>query len=121
MGHFAKSSSRRRVILAALVSFVFIGGLSAATIYVACSPTSYSVTSSAPPPSANWTNTSGAVWTPGGNFPGTCSGDSASDTNGSPTTLIINTTIPNPLAGLNLGCAGCVIDIQSGGSLSLAG
>jgi len=86
-----------------------------------CIPTVYNVTSSAPPPVGNWTDTSGAVWTPSGGFPGCAPGDSANDLNASPTTLIINSAIPNPLISLNLGCNGCVIDVQSGGSLTLAG
>ena len=86
-----------------------------------CVPNVYNVTSSAPPPIGNWTDTSGAVWTPAGGFPGCAPGDSANDLNASPTTLIINSAIPNPLISLNLGCNGCVIDIQPGGSLTLAG
>ena len=86
-----------------------------------CIPTVYNVTSSAPPPTGNWTDTSGAVWTPAGGFPGCAPGDAAMDLNATPTTLIINSAIPNPLISLNLGCNGCVIDIQSGGSLTLAG
>ena len=89
--------------------------------FAVCVPTVYNVTSSAPPPIGNWTDTSGAVWTPAGGFPGCAPGDVAQDLNASPTTLIINSPIPNPIIGLNLGCNGCVIDIQSGGSLTLAG
>jgi uncharacterized repeat protein (TIGR01451 family) len=86
-----------------------------------CVPTVYSVTSSAPPPSANWTDTSGALWVPTGGFPGCAPGDSASDTNATPTTIVINSAIPNPIISLNLACNGCVIDVQSGGLLTLAG
>jgi uncharacterized repeat protein (TIGR01451 family) len=88
----------------------------------ACSPsTAYNVTSSAPPPLGNWTDTSGAVWSPSGGFPGCATGDTAADTNGTSTVLIVNSAIPNPIIGLNLTCAGCTVDIQSGGSLTLAG
>jgi hypothetical protein len=93
----------------------------AASANFICVPTVYNVTSSAPPPLGNWTDTSGAVWTPAGGFPGCATGDSAADTNGTPTVLIINSAIPNPISGPNLTCAGCTIDIQSGGSLTLAG
>src|SRR6478672_11983756 len=112
---------RRSIFLpSALITLAAIGVIGAATA-LACVTNSYSVTSSAPPPSANWTDTSGALWTPGGGFPGCAPGDTASDTNASPTTFIVNSVIPNPIAGLNLACNGCVIDVQSGGQLTLAG
>jgi uncharacterized repeat protein (TIGR01451 family) len=112
---------RRPIFLAsALLTLAAAAAISAATAVV-CSTAAYSVTSSAPPPSGNWTDTSGAVWTPPGGFPGCASGDTAADTNGSPTTIIVNSVIPHPIAGLNLACNGCVIDVQSGGQLTLAG
>jgi len=101
----------------ALAAFALIG---AATVLAVCSTNNYAVTNSAPPPIGNWTDTSG-LWSPTGGFPGCATGDTASDTNGSPTTLIINSAIPNPISGLTLNCPGCTIDIQSGGSLTLAG
>ena len=94
-------------------------GIAAAGLAV-CIPTVYTVTSSAPPPSFNWTDTSGA-WTPSGGFPGCSPGDTAADVNPSPTTIIVNSPIPNAIVGLNLNCPGCVIDLQPGGSLTLAG
>src|SRR5436309_3412922 len=99
------------------VAALAVVGVAAAQV---CTTNAYVVTSSAPPPSGNWTDTSGAVWSPPGGFPGCAAGDSATDTNASPTTLIINSSIANPIIGLNLNCNGCVIDIQSGGSLALA-
>jgi uncharacterized repeat protein (TIGR01451 family) len=99
------------------VAALAVVGVAAAQV---CATNAYVVTSSATPPTANWTNTSG-VWNPSGGFPGCASGDSAADTNASPTTLIINGSIANPIVGLNLNCNGCVIDVQSGGSLALAG
>jgi uncharacterized repeat protein (TIGR01451 family) len=112
---------RRRTVL---VSFAFTALLllagAATAIFAVCVPTAYTVTSSAPPAIANWTTTVG-VWQQSGGFPGCAPGDTASDTNASPTTLIINNNIPNPIIGLALNCNGCVIDIQSGGSLTLAG
>jgi uncharacterized repeat protein (TIGR01451 family) len=112
---------RRSIFLpSALITLAAIGVIGAATA-LACVTNSYSVTSSAPPPSGNWTDTSGALWTPGGGFPGCSTGDTASDTNASPTTIIVNSVIPNPIVGLNLGCNGCVIDVQPGGQLTLAG
>jgi len=111
----------RRVIVAALLSFILITGIGTAAA-ITCNPnTSYSVTTSAPPSSGNWTDTSGAVWSPTAGFPGCATGDSAADTNGTSTTIIVNSAIPNPIVGLNLACSGCIIDVQSGGSLSLAG
>jgi uncharacterized repeat protein (TIGR01451 family) len=114
---------RRPILyLSALLTFIVLATVGAATAVYACSAnTAYSVTSSAPPPSANWTDTSGAVWTPAGGFPGCATGDSAADTNASPTILVVNSPISNPLAGLTLSCPGCAILIQSGGSLTLSG
>ena len=108
-----------RPFLVAFCATIVIG--IAGIAFSICIPTVYNVTSSAPPPIGNWTDTSGAVWTPAGGFPGCAPGDAAQDLNASPTTLVINSAIPNPLIGLNLGCNGCVIDIQPGGSLTLAG
>jgi uncharacterized repeat protein (TIGR01451 family) len=111
-----------RTFLASLsVTIMVIAVLGTATAFAICVPTVYSVTSSAPPPIGNWTDPSGAVWSPPGGFPGCAPGDVAQDLNASPTTLIINSAIPNPIIGLNLNCPGCAIDIQSGGSLILAG
>src|SRR5258708_12889373 len=103
----------RRIVIAALISTsVFFASL--VTVALAFGvPTAYSVTSSAPPASANWTTTSG-LWTPSGGFPGCAPGDSASDTNASPTTLNIDSSIPNPIIGLNLASTGRVIDVQPG-------
>src|SRR4029079_9307946 len=114
---------RRPIFVAsAFLTLSVATAIGAATISIVCTPnTAYSVTSSAPPPTANWTTTSGALWTPPGGFPGCSTGDTASDTNASPTTIVVNSVIPNPIAGLNLACNGCVIDIQSGGQLTLAG
>ncbi|HEV7427903.1 MAG TPA: hypothetical protein VGQ46_16225 [Thermoanaerobaculia bacterium] len=111
----------RTILTSSAVTLLAIAVLGTATAFAVCVPTVYNVTSSAPPPSANWTDTSGAVWTPSGGFPGCAPGDTAADTNGSPTTLIINSAITNAIIGLNLSCPGCAIDIQSGGSLTLAG
>ena len=83
-----------------------------------CSTTAY-VTSSSPPLSANWTDTSGVLWNPSGGFPGCATNDSASDN--ASTTIIVNTAITNSIAGLTMACSSCTIDIQSGGSLTLAG
>jgi uncharacterized repeat protein (TIGR01451 family) len=108
------------VFVSTLVTFSLVAILGVATAYAVCVPTVYSVTGSAPPASGNWTSTSG-VWTPSGGFPGCAPGDSASDTNVSPTTLIVNSLIPNPIISLNINCNGCAIVIQSGGQLALAG
>jgi len=111
----------RTILISSAVTLAAIALLGTATAFAICVPTVYNVTSSAPPPIGNWTDTSGAVWTPAGGFPGCAPGDAAQDVNATPTTLIINSAIPNPLISLNLGCNGCVIDIQPGGSLTLAG
>lgn len=111
----------RRIARIAAALTMALSVLVAGTLFAICVPTVYTVTSSAPPPTGNWTDTSGAVWTPNGGFPGCAPGDTAADLNGTPTTLIINSAIPNPIIGLNLSCPGCTIDIQSGGSLALAG
>jgi len=117
-----RGAAFRRPILfvSSLLTLALVAVLGVATAYAICVPTAYSVTASAPPPLANWTTTVG-VWQPSGGFPGCATGDSASDTNFSPTTLIIDSSIPNPIVGLNLSCSGCGIFIQSGGSLTLAG
>src|SRR3954453_20673222 len=91
----------RTILTSSALTILAIAVLGTATAFAVCVPTVYNVTSSAPPPSANWTDTSG-VWTPSGGFPGCAPGDTAADTNGSPTTLIINSAIPNPIIGLNL-------------------
>jgi uncharacterized repeat protein (TIGR01451 family) len=116
-------SLRRRPIFvaSALLTLIVATAIGAATIAVVCAPTAYTVTSSSAPPSANWTTTNGVLWTPPGGFPGCGTGDSASDTNASPTTIIVNSVIPNAIVGLNLACNGCVIDVQTGGQLTLAG
>src|SRR5438270_154512 len=87
----------------------------------ACQP--YTVTSSGTPASANWTDTS-ALWTPTGSYPGQNTAcDTAADTNPTATVIVVNTAVPNPIAGLNLACStpGCIVDIQPGGSLTLNG
>jgi uncharacterized repeat protein (TIGR01451 family) len=116
------AASRRRPIFiaSALITFALLALIGVAVAQAVCIPTSYTVTGSAPPPIANWTDTSG-LWVPSGGFPGCAPGDSAADTNASPTTIAINSTIPNPIIGLNLACNGCVIDVQPGGQLTLAG
>jgi uncharacterized repeat protein (TIGR01451 family) len=111
----------RTILTSSALTLLAIALLGTATAFAICVPTVYNVTSSAPPPIGNWTDTSGAVWTPASGFPGCAPGDAAQDLNATPTTLIINSAIPNPLISLNLGCNGCVIDIQPGGSLTLAG
>ena len=69
----------------------------------------------------NWTDIS-TLWTPSGSYPGRDTNcDTASDTSSTATTIAINTAITYPIAGLDLSCNGCVIDIQTGGSLTLAG
>jgi uncharacterized repeat protein (TIGR01451 family) len=107
------------VITAALTMAITVlaGG---SVLASSCVTTDYAVTGSAPP-TGNWADSSGALWTPAGGFPGCATGDTATDTNGSPTVFTVNSAIPNPIAGLNLSCNGCEIDIVSGGSLTLAG
>jgi uncharacterized repeat protein (TIGR01451 family) len=117
----AALARRPKFFVSLLLTVAVAVAIGAATALAVCVPTVYTVTSSAPPPLGNWTDTSGAVWTPSGGFPGCAPGDTASDTNPTSTTLIVNTTIPNPIIGLNLNCAGCTIDIQSSGHLTLAG
>jgi fibronectin-binding autotransporter adhesin len=104
------------------VVLTFAGLLLIPVDAAACTSTAFTVTPFAPPPAGNWTNTSGSVWSTAGSYPGQlCTGDTASDTNGSPTTLFVASAIPNALGGLTLNCPGCTIDIQSGGQLGLAG
>src|SRR5438105_3520634 len=108
-----------RVFVSALVSFILIG-LAGAAALIGCVPTVYSVTASAPPPTANWTTTAG-LWTPSGGFPGCAPGDSAADTNASPTTVIVNSSIPNPVIGITFNSSGSVVEIDSGGVLTIDG
>lgn len=75
----------RTVLVSCCLTIAAIAVMGAATAFTVCVPTAYSVTSSAPPASANWTDTSG-LWTPAGGFPGCAPGDSASDTNASAST-----------------------------------
>jgi uncharacterized repeat protein (TIGR01451 family) len=83
--------------------------------------TAYTVTPAATG-TLNWTDTA-SLWTPTGSYPGQTSAcDTATDgPAGMPVTIVVNTAIPNAISGLDLNCAGCVIDIQTGGSLTLAG
>jgi hypothetical protein len=121
--HRTKSCLRRHrlFVRSALISSFALFIVVASVAFAACVTSTYTVTSSAPPPIGFWTDTSGAVWTPAGGFPGCASGDSANDNNPTPTTLIVNSAVPNPLSGLTISCPGCTIDIQAGGSVSLAG
>jgi uncharacterized repeat protein (TIGR01451 family) len=81
----------------------------------------YTAVTVSTPPTANWTNTSG-FWVPSGSYPGQNSScDTATDSSSTPHVITINSAIPNPIAGLTLSCNGCKIDIQPGGSLTLAG
>ena len=109
-----------RIAVIAAATTAALAALLVGTAFAICIPTPYSVTASATPAIATWTDTSG-LWVPSGGFPGCASGDSAADTTATPTTIRVVSVIPNPIVGLNLACAGCVIDIQPGGSLTLAG
>src|SRR4051812_38233877 len=73
-------------------------------------------------PTANWTNSSGAVWLPAGGYPGCGTNDSAvmGSTPATPPTLTINSGL-NALSAFTLSCSGCTIDLQSGGQLPMAG
>src|SRR4051794_39884530 len=91
------------VTVAALVVLLL---LAVASDGSAQSCTSYAVTGSAPPATANWTDTSGLWNQPG--YPGEFSScDTAADTNASPTIIVVNSIIPNPIANLDLLCNGC--------------
>jgi uncharacterized repeat protein (TIGR01451 family) len=111
---------RRPVVSSALICSAVLFSALGSIAYAVCIPTAYTVTASAPPPSANWTDTVG-LWQPTGGFPGCAPGDSASNTNFTPTTIVVNSSIPNPIIGLNLACSGCVIDVQGGGDLTIEG
>ncbi len=111
---------RRIAVITAALTIAIVVLAGGSVLAQSCVTQAYSVTSSAPPPAGNWTATSG-LWNPSGGFPGCAAGDSASDTNASPTTITINSVIPNPIVSLNLSCNGCEIDIVPGGSLTLAG
>jgi uncharacterized repeat protein (TIGR01451 family) len=82
--------------------------------------TGFVVTGSA---SANWTDIS-TLWSPSGSYPGRDTNcDTASDTTNTAKTIVVDSAIPFPISALNLSCGvpGCIIDIQAGGSLTLAG
>src|SRR5262249_13932716 len=119
---FLRAQFVRRTTVVAVSAIAVLPTLLLAPPAFAVSVTNpYTGPSSAPPPIAFCTDTSGSVCQPPGAFPGCAPGDTASDTNATPTTLIINSAVPNPINGLFLSCPGCAIDIQSGGSLTLAG
>src|ERR1043165_6568331 len=80
--------------------------------------TSYTLNASAPA-TANWTDTSGNVWSPAGGYPGSSTGDTASATGGNTTTLTVDSVIPNSVDTLTWSCAACVIDIQPAGQLAV--
>ena len=112
---------RRRTLFVSFcvtLSLLLAGAVTA--IFAVCVPTVYSVTSSAPPPSANWTTTTG-LWQPSGGFPGCAPGDSAVSSNVSPTTITINSSIPNALLSIGFNAPGSVIQIDSGGLLMMDG
>jgi uncharacterized repeat protein (TIGR01451 family) len=109
----------RTSLVSAAIGVLILATASDGLALSGCSTADYVVTSSGTPANANWTDTS--LWVPSGGYPGCASGDTATDTNATPTTIAVTTAIPNALAGLNLSCAGCIIDIQPGGSLTLAG
>ncbi|HVR37628.1 MAG TPA: DUF11 domain-containing protein, partial [Thermoanaerobaculia bacterium] len=92
------------VLALALLAFASVAN---ATIYL--------VSGTSPDP-ANWTDTS--LWSPAG-FPGSAAGDFANDV-GIDRTIIVNSVIPNDIAGALFSCA-CVIDLQPGGQLTLGG
>src|SRR5215831_7314129 len=121
------SASGRRILASGGLTILALVGALVFTVHgklspaFACFPTAYSVTSSAPPPLGFWTDTSGAVWSPAGGFPGCATGDSASDNNPIPTTLIINSAIPNALTSIIFNSNGSTIEIDPGGSLTLSG
>jgi len=115
-GRIAMITAAMTVTIVAL-----LGGVAAAGTF--CAPSSYAVISSAPPASANWTQTSG-LWNPSGGYPGCAVGDSASDTNVSPTTITLDNTSSNlniTINTLNLACNGCVVEVGAGTSLTLSG
>ncbi|HEX7139352.1 MAG TPA: hypothetical protein VF219_15965, partial [Vicinamibacterales bacterium] len=110
---------RRTFVISFAVTLVILLIGATAAIGV-CVPTVYSVTSSAPPPSANWTTTTG-LWQQSGGFPGCAPGDSAVSSNVSPTTITINSSIPNALLSVGFNAPGSVIQIDSGGLLMMDG
>lgn len=108
MRHFV--GTWRVLFAVAALTFVFAAPNSMAVCV------SYSVTGT-PPPTFNWTDTT--QWVPSG-YPGTAACDDATHT-GVPTTVVVNSVIPSSLGNLTWNCAGCVIDIQSGGQLTIGG
>jgi uncharacterized repeat protein (TIGR01451 family) len=119
MSEINRFKLRTSLVSAAIGALLVLATASDGLALSGCSTADYVVTSSGTPANANWTDTS--LWVPSGSYPGCASGDTATDTNATPTTIAVTTAIPNALAGLNLSCAGCIIDIQPGGSLTLAG
>ncbi len=100
-------------VLFAVAAFMFI--FAAPRSMAVC--VSYTVTGT-PPPTFNWTDTS--QWIPSG-YPGTAACDNATNTSAVPTTVVVDSVIPSPLGTLLWNCASCVIDIQSGGQLTIGG
>jgi uncharacterized repeat protein (TIGR01451 family) len=109
------STIHSRTILVSLAVFLVAAAFGATPAMAACVSTDYSVNPGAPA-NPNWTD---PIWIPAGS-PGTGTCDTATNTNVS-TAIIVNTPISNPLAGLTFNCAGCVIDIQAGGTLTIDG
>ena len=100
--------------------FALVIGLSAARQAAAspCTATAYSL-NAAPPASSNWSDLN---WTPTSNYPGSSTCDSASDAQASSHSILVNgSTLPlNPIMGVTFTCPNCILDIQSGGTLTLA-
>ncbi|HWS70698.1 MAG TPA: hypothetical protein VN605_01230, partial [Thermoanaerobaculia bacterium] len=116
---FLASAGVTLAVLLTLVGAVAAAGAQGKRAVVAStcsSPTLYSVTSSSPGP-ANWTS---SIWSQPG-YPGQGSCDSALDNSSLITPITVDTTIPNGLNSLSVGCGSCVIDIASGGQLTVDG
>ncbi|HEX7831303.1 MAG TPA: hypothetical protein VF787_16725, partial [Thermoanaerobaculia bacterium] len=69
------------------------------------------------PATANWTDTS--AWVPVG-YPGSGVNDCVDSGTGVTTTLIVNSAIPNAVAGIQWHCTGCIIDVTTGGQLNVS-
>jgi uncharacterized repeat protein (TIGR01451 family) len=114
------SFTRRSLVIASAVFVTMAALILGSAVFAVCVPTSYTATTSMP--TVNWTDTS-FLWTPAGGYPGCAPGDSASITpiGPLPPTIIINSSIPNPIIGLNFAFNGAVIELQPSGHLTIAG
>ncbi len=104
MRHF----SPRQAILLLVLAIVAPRANAACTTTYTLTPT--------PPAAANWTDPS--IWSPVG-FPGSAAGDCVDSGSATPTNIVVDSALPNPIEDLQWHCSSCNIEITAGGQLTV--